>query len=293
MLYTIDEQKKSVIFQLPLYDYLGKGYRFNHETKKRDSYWLNSLQNYEEDFFDNFQDYYYGYITDDQVDENKDEATATLLAKGYTQAEIDLFSDELNESIKRAMSDAWRSSYESEWLKKFYAMTQKQIDQDLADALPSTPYKLLDDITTQDYINDRFEADHIRLEIYMSEITLWLYNNGYVDLSSTDDYIDHFVDNALDYDRNPINTEHVDYYGTMGDCDDWLECFNDSQEVSYKINSYRKSEADKLNNYELASVNLKSSLQEIKDYTDKYLPNEPKATKIKRQIKALQSIIRN
>lgn len=293
MLYTKNEANQSVIFEIPLHDYLGKGYRYNHEMKKRDSYPLNSLQDYEENFFDNFQDDYFGYITDDQVNDCLPEATAYLTAKGYTQAEIDLFSDDLSHYIKIAMSDAWRSSYEGEWLEKFYDKTQEQIDKDLADALPNTPYTLLDDITQQDYFSTRFESDHLRLEIFTSEITLWLYNNGYVELSSTDAYIDHFVDNALDYDRSPINTEYIDPYGTLGNTNDWLECFNDSQEVSDKIDSHRQEEQSKLNNYELASVNLKSSLQAITDYTNTYLTNEPKATKIKRQIKALESIIKN
>lgn len=290
MLYTIDEQKKSVVFEIPLSDYLGKGSRYDRETKKHDSYPLNSLQDYQENFFDNFQDY--TDITDKEMRENLPEATATLLAKGYTQAEIDMFSDELNSSIKRAMSDAWRYSYEAKWLKKFYRLTQEQIDKDLASSLPNTPYKLLDSIDDKEFQSQQTDQEYLRLEILIADINSWSLNNG-CSLEGEDDLIEAFTNELLDYDRQPINAEHVDYYGTMGDCDEWLECFNDSQEVSNKIDSYRKSEADKLNNYELASVNLKSSLQEIKDYTDKYLPNEPKATKIKRQIKALESIIKN
>lgn len=53
------------------------------------------------------------------------------------------------------------------------------------------------------------------------------------------------------------------------------------------------SDDARLNDYELASVNLKPHLEAIQAYTTQYLPNEPKATKIKRQIKALQSIIKN
>lgn len=53
------------------------------------------------------------------------------------------------------------------------------------------------------------------------------------------------------------------------------------------------TDKDKLNNYELAALNLKPHLEAISSYTATYLPNEPKATKIKRQIKALESIIKN
>jgi len=293
MLYTINEANKSVVFELPLYDYLGKGSRYNWTTKQSESYPLNSLQDYEENFFDNFQDDYFGYITDDQVNDCLPEATAYLTAKGYTQAEIDLFSDELISSIKQAMSDAWRSSYEGEWLKKFYAKTQEQIDKDLADALPNTPYKLLDYITQQDYFSTRFESYHLRLEINQSDITTWLGDHDLGEYIEDKDFVDYFIDNALDYDRSPINTEYIDPYGTLGNTDDWLDCFNDSQEVSNQIDSYRKAEANRLNNYELAALNLKPHLEAIRNYTATYLPNEPKATKIKRQIKALESIIKN
>lgn len=293
MLYTINEANNSVIFELPLYDYLGKGYRYNHEMKKRDSYPLNSLQDYEENFFDNFQNDYFGYITDDQVNDCLPEATAYLTAKGYTQAEIDLFSDDLSHAIKTALSDAWLSSYEAEWLKKFYKLTQKKIEQDLADALPNTPYNLLDSIDDKEFQCKQTDQQFLRLEIKQSDIITWLGDHNLSEYTADKDFIDYFIDNALDYDRSPINTEYIDPYGTLGDTDDWLECFNDSQEVSDKIDSYRQEEQSKLNNYELASANLKESFDLIKTYVKNYLPEQPKQDKIKRQIKALESIIKN
>lgn len=293
MLYTIDEANKSVVFEIPLSDYLGKGSRYNCTTKQSTEYWLNSLQNYEANLFDNFIDNF-DYITDDQVDDNIPEATAVLLAEGYTQEEINLFDDELKLDIKRAMSDAWHSSYEGEWLKKFYHQTQKQIDKDLADALANTPYKLLDDISTQEFINDRFEADHLRLEIAMSDITTWLSDHDLAEYIEDKDFADYFADNALDFTRKPINIEYIDYYGTLGDYDEWLSCFKDyHDDMMTAIDNYRQDEKDKLNNYELAAVNLKPHLEAIGDYVANYLPTEPKATKIKRQINALKSVITN
>lgn len=53
------------------------------------------------------------------------------------------------------------------------------------------------------------------------------------------------------------------------------------------------SEQQRLNDYDLASLNLRPHLEAITAYTQIYLTNEPKATKIKRQIKALESIIKN
>lgn len=287
MLYTIDEQKKSVIFQLPLYKFFGKSW-----SRKSDK-WLDSLQAYEENFL--FHSYIDLDISDKDARDNFDEAAAFIIKQGYTKEEIDLFEDTLLSDIKRAMSDAWQSSYEGEWLTKFYSIADEEINKQLEYNLINNdiPYTLLDSIGDEEFRRTKADQEYLRFEVSNADIINWLNINGYEDKATDDDYIDEFDRLALDFSLDEVSTEYVDYYGTLGSTSKWLDFFDDYEEITTEIKDHRTNEANKLNNYELASVNLKSSLQEIKDYTDKYLPNEPKATKIKRQIKALQSIIKN
>lgn len=288
MLYTINEANKSVVFELPLYKFFGKSW--NRKSDK----WLDSLQDYEENFFFNIDSDI--DISDSEIRANVDEATALLIKQGYTKEEIDLFEDALFSDIKRAMRDAWRMSYESEWLKKFYQIADEDIRKQLEDNLTNNdiPYKLLDSIGDEDFRRTKTEQEHLRFEVLNADIINWLNLNGYEDKATDDDYIDEFDRLALDFSLDEVSTEFVDYYGTLGSTSNWLEQFEETcLDITEEIDSHRQAEADRLNNYELASLNLKSELQAITDYTNTYLPAEPKATKIKRQIKALESIIKN
>jgi hypothetical protein len=69
--------------------------------------------------------------------------------------------------------------------------------------------------------------------------------------------------------------------------------FKDYNDIEAEIDAYRLDEASKIDNQERASLELKPSLEVINSYIDKYISSEPAKTKIKRQIGALKSIIKN
>jgi len=285
--------QKSIIFEIPLSDYFGKRYFRKWDAKKmqageRQEKWIESAQEYEEKLFENFESFS-PYIGDADLADYIEPAKYYLLTLHYTPAEIEQFNGELKQDIRRALSDAKDQSYQDEWLKKFFKETQKQIKADLSDALPDIKYKLIDRLDAEDYFTTRAEAEFLRLEIAKSEVKKWLAANRPDDIKDPD-YIDIFGDYALDYERKPINTEYIDYYGTMGNYDGWLDCFKDNQETTGAIDEYRKQEADKQNNFERASLELKSQFAAIAEYNQRYLKNN---AKISRQIGALKSVIKN
>lgn len=286
--YTIDND--NVIFKLVLSDYFGKGTRYNHKTNEHTRYWINSLADYEQDCFDNFESFRQ-YIQPES--EHLDQARAYLSAKGYTELELDLFGDDIAQSVRIALSDAKDCSYQNAWLDRFRRLTQERIEKDLANALDGYEYKLIDSLDADDYCKERFEADHLRLVIASSEIDRWLKDNGYQDLSENYSNADYFAEYALDYDRKPIDIEHIDPYNQLGSTDDWLEYFETYQDVTGAIDNYRIDEASKTNNFERASSELKGQIDGITSYIDQYIDKEPQKTKIKRQIEALKSVIKN
>jgi hypothetical protein len=294
MNYTI--KQKSVIFELPLSDYLSKRYfrKFNPETKTRGEQqekWIKSLQEYEEDLFERISDFW--QEAKDALEKeyiNRQEAIDYLktLPEKYTDKEIALFSEDLDNSIIRAAENARNQSCQDEWLTKFRRLTQERIDADLSDALDGIKYNLIDRINDKDYFNTRAEADHLRLEISKAEIKKWLANN----VTDTDaNNIGYFADYALDFDRKPIDIDYIDHYSTMGDYDEWLSLFKHYKEVAGQIDDYRKTEAAKINNYSALLEFYAGQVKPLKDYLNKYHKDIEFKKSINRNLDSVKAII--
>jgi len=295
--------KTSVIFQIPLSDYFGQtsGRRYNKETKEWTSakYWINSIQDWEESSWDNFESFY-SYIDLKDYSQYYDliEAEKYLISRGYTQEEIDAFRSTLEADQVRALADARDASYHAEYSQKLYKMIMEQARADLDNALGSLPFRLLDDITNQDFQRNKTDQEYIRLEINKADIRDLLKKEGHLEGLTREDQnslslIDIFQDNYLDYSRRPVDQEYIDRYGSLGDSDDWLECFQNYNEISAEIDAHRLDEAAKIDNLERAALELKPQLDAAAAYIDKYIKKEPAKTKINRQIGALKSVIKN
>jgi len=325
-------KKQSVIFELPLAGYLGQrpiykmeniytpeefknagkdngrvyhdrhGWKSEEEAKAQGYYnkpirirngseYITTAQQKEEYLFDH--DSFSGSI--EINDQELGEARDYLKAEGYTAEELDLFKEQLEDDTKRAKADAFDDNYRKQWLEKYLKLTQEHIIDDLDDALSGINYKLIDQLDADDYFKERAEADHLKLEISKANIKQWLKDNDPENDAEKqpENYIDYFADYALDFDQKEIDLEYVDYYGTLGDFDGWLEYFTDYNEITGLIDTYRLDEASKINNLERASLEAKPHLEAIDQYIAKYIDQEPAKTKITRQIKALKSIIKN
>jgi len=277
----------TVIFELDLSSYFGKSNSRLHGEK-----WINSIQEFEEYVSDNFESNY-SYIDNCLIDDKREEVKNYLISTGYTSKELDLFSDELNSDIRRALSDAWDNSHQYEYIKEYLKQTQEKIELDLKKNL-SIKYNLIDDLTDKNFRANFNEKEFLKLEIKKRDIKNWLKENYKSEKYQLEkDYIDYFHDYALDYDMNPINSEYVDYYCQLGDYNDYLECFKAYNDIENIIINYRASELKKINNLELASLELKPTIEKLENYINQYIIKEPQKSKITRQIKALKSVIKN
>jgi len=295
-------KQKSVIFEIPLSDYLGKRYfrRFDPETKKygeQQEKRIESLQEYEEKLSDNFQGFWkWAKYALEKEYINRQEAINHLksLPEKYTDEEISLFSEELDNSIIRAAEDAMIQSYQDEWFAKFRRLTQERIDSDLSDALDGVSYKLLDRVDDKYYFTDRAESNHLRLEISKAEIKKWITENNASaaeEYKTAEDMAAYFADYVLNYDRKPIDTDHIDYYGTMGDYNEWLNCFKDYEEVSGRIDDHRKVEAAKIDNYNALLEYYAGQIKPLKDYLNKYHNDIEFKKSINRNLDSVTAII--
>ena len=264
----------------------------NKVIRKKNGYKLiDNLQSKDEKLFESYNSFY-EYISDDNIDEAKEEAIKYLKREGFTDEEIESHAETLKTDLRRALADAYDSNYQDEWFTKYRKMTQENIDESIADQFDGA-YKLLDDITDADYFRERAESKFLRLEISKKEIKDWLKKN-YPDDAKQEDYIDLFVENCLNYiDAKEINIEYIDHYRSMGSTDGWIDYFKDYNDIESEIKDFRKDEQEKVNNLERASLELKPKFEAISKYVNKYITKEPAKTKITRQIGALKSIMKN
>ena len=302
MNYTI--KKDDIIFELPLYPYLGtrRIRSYNKETKSYGEWHIeniNTMQGYEEYIFETFDcDYDIAEDLDDiySFNKNDNESYKYLKFEGYFKKEIELFQDVLFNDYRRALNDAYNNSYQSEWFNKFMEMTQEKIDDDLDDNIPELNFKLLDRLTDANYFSKRSDKDHLRLKISKKDLKAYMKKNkddyGHDALySEKNDFIDFFVDYALDFNCSPINTKYVDYHGTMGNSDDWLECFKDCNEIENTIINHRKAEKLKVNSIKELSTYAIPKINDIINYTNNYINNKTINTKIIRQLKSISSLL--
>lgn len=291
--------KKTVIFELPLSDYFGKQSRrhYNNEIKKMESSqdWINSIQDWEEGLWDNFNsNYEYITLADSGKYYDLIDAEKYLITKGYTQAEINLFRDTLEEDQRRALADAFDSNYQHEYSQKLYKMIMDQVNEDFDNNLRRVDYKILDDLTDKDFQSKKTDQEYIRIEFSKADIREYLKENYPSEKYHLEkDYIDYFHDYALDFDRKEINREYIDYYGSIGSSDGWLDCFKNYNEIETEIDKYRLDEKNKIDNLERASLEIKPQIEAIANYVDKYITKEPEKTKINRQIKALKNVVKS
>jgi len=287
-------KKTKVIFDLTLAGFLGKIdiFKYNEETKRREKIGtksIESVQEKEEELFDSFDPY---NLDMEPEDNEKEEAKRYLLSKGYSAEELEEFKDTLITDIQRAKNDAFNSNYQSEFLKKYLQMTQGNIKQAVDDCILidgiDVNYKFIDKLDNPDF--DK-EQKFLRLEIEKQLIKDLLKKEGQ---EITKNYIDDFVEYFfVNLSAKEINIEYVDYYGSMGHYSDWLEYFEDYNEIETEIDNHRKEEAEKRNNFERASLELKPTFEKIEKYIDKYIDKEEPKQKIKRQIGALKGVIKN
>lgn len=152
------------------------------------------------------------------------------------------YADSIESDFRRAMADAYRSNYESEWLKSFYESMQQNITKALNDVLYKQAYFVYTDKNTKkvhkvlvstDFhsLSWCWEASTIR--IYATTKQLSDFVGVYKDYT-WDDYAYEAVE-SINCASEYVDTEYIDYYGTMGDGDNWFDFFKDAEDTSAQV----------------------------------------------------------
>lgn len=272
--YSLDEAKEA--------DIIGKTYKAKGDQY---TYHFESLQDFEQDIQDNF----YGqewYIEPDA--DQIDEASAYLIKQGYTANEINLFSDDLKQDVKRALNEAFEGNYFNEWFNQYRSMLASEIDEQF-DEIEGA--KAIDDVSSKEF---EWDQEFFNVSIPIETIKDYYKDDDDARKWTENELIDEYIFDVVSQVSGKVDIEYVDHYGSLGSTDGWLKnSFSDFNEVSTMIDNYRIDEANKINNFERLSIEANENLKKVDEYIEKYINKKEKKEKIKRQIKALENVIKN
>lgn len=161
------------------------------------------------------------------------------------------YANHLETGMLRAIEDGWRNDYTDKYTQAFKNMAIKNLEDVLGakeldvnysrialhrekseynEAL-TTPIKDLCYLRGDDHPGELWDATDIVITINETEAKRIIDEHGYhsYDSKTTNDEL---CDLALDAIRDvlscyEVNTEYIDYYGTLGDYDNWEEPFTD------------------------------------------------------------------
>lgn len=152
------------------------------------------------------------------------------------------YADSIESDFRRALADAYRSNYESEWLGSFYESMQQNIAEALGEVLYKQAYFVYTDKSTKKVHKLPVSTDYHRLS--------WCWDASTIRIYATTKQLSNFVGVYKDYTWSDyayeatesinsaseyVDTENIDYYNSMGDADDWLDFFKDAEETSGQI----------------------------------------------------------
>lgn len=285
--------KEKITIDIDLSSYFGE----HHEQVC-----INSLQEYEEWLFNNFESYHQ-YIDINEVATYYDDYNNvyTYLKKEIkaTKEEIELFKDTINSDIHRSMAYAKDQSYQDEWIQKYITLLVETIEEDAKNILNTFPSaELIEPFSSND--TKKWDITSIQIIVDKQELSDYFlkeekenYNYSQGD-EKDNDILQEYLQEIFEYDQSgAINIDHIDYYGTLGDYDDYMQYFIDYNDCIQEIKDYREEEKAKINSTKKMLEENSHYIEKISKYNDEYIKDESINQKIKRQIIALKKVIEN
>ena len=148
------------------------------------------------------------------------------------------YKEQVERDFRQSLADSFRASYEYEWEKRFYSLMQENIKNALGSLYDSAyfVYKDKDKVhkipVSADYSKLGYCDEARVIRIYATKEQMADFLRCKYNQYSWGEYVDEVLENI--YPKN-VDTEYVDYYGTLGDSDEWFLYFKDYEEVSLQV----------------------------------------------------------
>ena len=185
----------------------------------------------------------------DYIDTRKAEDYLLKKVKGINKKILKKFNNELETDILRACGDALNNDYTNKFQEWFLSEVQDYFNEKLPD------YKMYFYSSEDNTYHKKFMYDTDEFILILNKVNAKEFfedRNYYEDIkfSEIDKDLSEFIE------INKLNTEFFDYYGTVGDCDNWLECFIGYNEVESIIEQYLEKKRQRVKSLIKSRVNL-------------------------------------
>lgn len=275
-MYTYKKKKDDIIFDLSLSRYL-MSYRSGSNDNKTVTT-CETLQDVEYWLFENFESHA-PYIDKDSlqyIDEEK--AIKYLVKNGFTKKEIKEHNETLEDDLLRAISDAKDSSFQYEWITEYKSQLEEQIEKDLPEEAT---------LLTSLQNPKAWELESVKVSVSYKDIMEAL---GDVTDLTEDEKMEQYFDDYLIADCKELNTEFIDYYGTIGDYDNWLEPFTEMNQIEEEMKETREYKADQKINPDTLKKDIADIIDKATARLDTYKASDALKNNINRNLKSIKKI---
>lgn len=164
------------------------------------------------------------------------------------------YQDQIEQDFRKALADSYICSYETEWVRSFYEHMQENISEALGNLYSKAYFVYVENGKTH---KARVDAHYSELgychsaeviRIYATKQDMAEYLRCEYTKYSWDEYANEVYD-AITNDAQHVDTEHIDYYGAMGDSDDWLQYFKDYEESTSIIKEDLRKKLERTRGY--------------------------------------------
>lgn len=218
--------------------------------------------------------------------------------KSQNKIKLDDYQDDVKNDIIRASARSWEASYQNEWLKKCYALLVKSITKSAQNATGEDNPTI--ELLTEDkkwvslpveMTADIWGAKSVRIHTTAERV------NELNDLSGQFDDVQDLANELTAYQSGALEPESItsneyegiDYYGTLGDDNDWLEEYKEDEETSAQIEKDIADEKAKHGNAEYINAQLATHTAQIREVLATYSTDSQYTEQILRAVGSIEA----
>lgn len=298
-----------IFWNIPLETFINWDYRTRSQNGSPAKSYFETLQQIQEDAFDNWELYNQNHEIDDDDMKQATEYIKKQVKKelaSQSKYTLDDYQDEIRSDIHRAKSDAYAGNYQNEFLEEYWKLihdaitkTAGEIGKKGGEILITNGKEEAD--LSRDIKPEFWEANMVKIETTLEELAKFYnlddlpeYLNIKDDPQGVADYImeNTSIDNDI-YKISDNQREGIDYYGCLGNTDGWFNnYFKDYEETSHKIKKDIEEDKAKIDDRIFLSQEIGKKTADIRQLLAEYSTDKDYNAQILRQIGSIEATIK-
>lgn len=296
-----------IFWNIPLETFINWEYRTRSQNGSPAKSYFVTLQQIQEDAFDNWSLYDQDHeIDDDDMKQATDYIKQQVKKELASQSKytLDDYQDEIRSDIHRAKSDAYAGNYQNEFLKEYWKLIHDAITKTAGEIGKKGGEILItngkDEADLSRDIKPEFwEATTVKIETTPEELAKFYdlddlpeYLNMKDDPQGVADYI--MENSSIDDDIYKISDnqrEYIDRYGCLGNTDGWFnDYFKEYEETSHQIKKDIEEDKAKIDDNIFLSQEIGKKTADIRRLLAEYSTDKDYNAQILRQIGSIEAI---